>query len=171
MAAEGNTIALISLAFTIVTTLCALYLSYVALRHSTTPRIDIVLLNFQTLYCGKKYTLKFKVLNKGYWYAKPMILGLKIYCNFDKEFMLNKILYGSVQEIEDTKIREGVGNMNYLIARGLEINKGSEGEEFHIKIKAPNQPGDYKVRLDAHSENGASYRKDITLNCKFIVNT
>lgn len=166
-----NTIALISLGFTIITTICALYLSYVALKHSTVPRLDIVLLNFQTLYCDKYYVLKFKVLNKGYWYAKPMILGLKVYCNFDKNFRLNKIQYGSVQELEDSKIREGVGNMNYLIARGLEIGKGEEGEEFHINIQAPSKPGNYKVRLDAHSKNGASYRKDLTLNCKFMQDT
>ncbi|TJY34824.1 hypothetical protein [Pontimicrobium aquaticum] len=168
MIPENNTLEILTLIFTIVTTICALYISYVALKHSARPKIVIDLLNDDNLICNQVTLLRFKVLNKGQWYSKPMAVGLNIYCNFDKYFELKKMYYGSVQQLKDKKAKKGVGNMSYFKAKGLKVGGGKEGEEFHVKIIAPKKPGTYQIRVEAYSDNGVSYRKDI--NIKAILN-
>lgn len=165
MQSQRDLIDYLNLGFTFITTLCALYLAYVALQHSAKPRIKIRLLNRSELLCGNEIIFKFKISNIGYWYAKPIAVNLVVYCNFDKQFDLRKMFYGSVQQLKDDFIKKGVGNMNYFKATGLKVGPGKEGEEIHILSETPEKPGKYHIRVDAYSENGASYRNDFSITC------
>ena len=90
-------IAIATLIFNAVTTLCALYLAFVALHHSAKPRIKIELREPHMMTCGSEHTLVLALRNVGHWYAKPTAVDVVVYCNFDPSFEPIEIAYGSVR--------------------------------------------------------------------------
>lgn len=161
----GIPIELISLGFSIVTTFCALLISIIALRHSAKPKIDIKINSKGNYYCERSITLKFKVINRGHWYARPMAIGLVIFCNFDEDFKLLRLRYGSRQEKTDETVKLGTENMQYFKAENVIVGSEKGGEEFWVELILPKIEGKYKVKLDAYSENGVSFKKIFELNC------
>lgn len=156
----GIPIELIDLGFSIVTTFCALLISIIALRYSAKPKIDIKINSKGNYYCESSVTLKFKVTNKGHWYAQPMVIGLVIFCNFDKSFELLRLRYGSRQEKTDETVKLGTENMQYFKAEHIIVGSEKCGEEFWIDVILPRAEGKQKVKLDAYSENGVSFKKN-----------
>ena len=157
---------ILQLIFTIITTVCALYLSFIALVQTAKPKIRIVLKNSnKDFLCGNQIKFKFLVQNIGHWYVKPMAVNLNIFCNFDKKFDLKKMYFGSIQQQIDDRIKKGVGDMNYFKAGGLKVGKGEVGEEIHIIADTPELPGEYRIRVDAYSDNGVSYRREFIIRC------
>jgi hypothetical protein len=158
-------IELASLAASIVTGLAALYIAYVALQHTARPNIDIRLIAPQRIRRGEEVTIIFEVTNIGHWYAKPSAINVTIFFNFDPAFDLIESRYGSTQEFKDSEPQIGKGGMKYLKAKGLKLGYGHGGEQVHIIARAPAQRGDYRVRLSAYSENGASFGRDLSIGC------
>lgn len=156
-------ISLANLLFTMITTVCALYLSLVALRHSALPRIDVRMVAPRAIECSTEHTLIFEFGNVGHWYAKPMAVNVVVYCNFDPHFNPIEIAFGSVQAYKDTWV--GKGKMKYLKAQGIKLAYGEEWEAMHTRVVAPATPGDYLVRISAYSDNGASMVKEFRINC------
>ena len=156
----------INLILSIITTFAALFLSYIALKHTAKPRIEIQLLNDLPLKCGSKSTIKFYIKNMGYFYAKPMVINLEVFFNFSVEFNLDKILYGSILEKSSNRVRTGAGNMVYIMADGIMLAHKESGEEVHIKTKVPKIPDKYLIKVTAFSENGVSFTKDYHIKCE-----
>jgi|HubBroStandDraft_5_1064220.scaffolds.fasta_scaffold329822_2 hypothetical protein len=163
---QSDLLALGNLVFTIITTFCALYLSYAALKHSAKPNVEVRMLKPSILACGEIGHFVFEFSNVGHWYARPTAIDVVVFCNFAHEFKLMELRYGSVQEYSDSEVRVGVGKMNFLKARGLKLTYGEEGEEIHVRAKAPHRGGEYLIRISAFSENGVSLKKEFRIRCK-----
>ncbi len=155
----GDKIALVSLVFTVTTTVCVLFLAYAALAQTARPNITVQMLSPNCLQCGTESTHVFELLNIGHWYASPIAVDLTVYCNFPAEFELRELRYGSVQEHLDTEVKAGVGGMRYFKAKGLKVSRHEKGEQVHILATAPKRPGNYCIRVTAYSSNNASFSK------------
>lgn len=161
----SDTLALISLVFTIVTTIGVMYLAYAALAHTARPNLTAKLRSSAGLRCGTEVVLVFQVINVGHWFGSPMAVDVTVYCNFPPAFALREVRYGSVQERTSTKVRRGKRGMNYLKAKGLMLSRHKDGEEIHIVAIAPLQPGTYRLELTAYSSNAASFSKEFAISC------
>lgn len=161
----GDKIALISLIFTVTTTICVLFLAYVALAQTARPNITVEMLSPDRLQCGTESTHVFELVNIGHWYASPMAVDVTVYFNFPAEFELRELRYGSVQEHLNTEVKAGAGGMRYLKAKGLKLSRHEKGEEVHILVKAPEGPGNYRIRVSAYSSNDANFSKEFELAC------
>jgi len=163
---EFNFFTLLNTILTSITTFCALYLAYVALKHSATPNIKIKMLNDNIFICKQRAFFVFECTNIGYWYAKPTAINVTVFCNFAPDFELLELRYGSNLSYVDADAKIGVGKMRYLKAKGLKLTHGEEGEAIQVKVITPKDEGDYKVRLTAYSDNGVSYKQDFLITCK-----
>jgi len=160
---QTNFIEITNMLFSIIIGICAFYLSYVALKHSARPRVKLKMLSPKVLHCNEFTTFIFEFSNAGYWYTKPPVINLIVFCNFESCFELFELLYGSNQSIKNNDVKIGKGAMKYLKAKGLKLIYGEEGEEVHVRVKTPKIEGKYKIIVSAYSENGASIKE------KFIV--
>jgi hypothetical protein len=165
----GDKIALISLIFTVITTVCVLFLTYAALAQTARPNITVRLLSPYYQQCGTESTYIFEFVNIGHWYSSPIAVDLTAYCNFPSEFELLELRYGSVQENLNTEVKAGVGGVQYLKAKGLILSRHEKGEQVHLRAIAPKRPGNYRVRVTAYSSNDASLSVEFELSCGFPV--
>jgi hypothetical protein len=161
----GDAIALVNLVFSVATTVCVLFLAYAALAHTARPNLTVRLRSQKRLECGTAATFIFELINLGHWYASPMAVDVTVYCNFPPEFGLHQLRYGSVQEHSTNEIKNGVGGMCYLRAKGIKLSKHEGGEEIHVLATTPRRPGSYRLRVSAYSANGASVANDFLVVC------
>ncbi len=163
----GDKIALISLVFTVVTTIGVIFLAYAALAQAARPNITARLLSTDRLQCDMESTHVFELINLGHWYGSPMAVDVTVYCDFPREFELRELRYGSIQEHANTEIKAGAGGTLYLKAKGLKLSRHDTGEEVHVIAKAPATPGDYRIRVTAYSSNDAHFSKEFVLTCRY----
>jgi hypothetical protein len=163
----GDTLALISLVFTIVTTIGVLYLAYAALRQTARPNLAVSMSRPDSGQCQTASCrwFVFEFVNRGHWYGKPMAVDVTAYCNFPAGFTLHEIRYGSVQEYSDSKVRKSSHGMQYLKAQGLKLACPEPGEEVHVLATAPSAAGCYRIRVTAFSANDASVSQEFELTC------
>ena len=163
----GDKIALISLIFTVITTVCVLVLAYSALAQTARPNITVKLLSPARNQCptGETYLFVFDIVNLGHWYGSPIAVDVTVFFNFSPEFEPRELRYGSTQEHVNTKVRTGKRGMRYLKAEGLKISRHEQGEQVHILVGTPKAPGDYRMRVSAYSANDASFSKDLDIRC------
>ena len=161
----GDKIALISLVFTVITTVCVLFLAYAALAQTARPNISVKMLSPACLDCGGESTHVFELVNIGHWYGSPIAVDVTAYCNFPADFELREVRYGSVQEHVSTEVKAGVGGMRYLKARGVKLSRHERGEEIHVLARTPTLPGTYRIRVTAYSANAASVSEEFELIC------
>ncbi len=147
--------------------MCAVFIAYEALVHTARPKVKVEMLGPQSYPCGKKVSIPFRFTNAGHWYAyvKPTAINLIAFFNFSREFQLHELHFGAVQEYSDTKVRQGVGNVQFLKAKGLKLTYGDEGEEVHVDVTTPTKEANYVVRVDAYSENGVSLSSRFNIHC------
>jgi hypothetical protein len=138
----------------VITAICATYLAFVALKHTAKPRAIVIFEEPLTLNKNETGLLKFRFKNIGYWYAKPMVVNMTVFINFEENFDPIEIRFGSIQEIIDNNVRIGKGNMKFLKAKGIKLGYNEYHEEVHVLTKAPVKSGNYKIKIDAYSENG-----------------
>src|SRR5689334_14226942 len=98
----------LNLVFSLVTTVCALYLSYAALVHSARPRVKVSLKNNAPCNCGSQIKFIFEFVNIGHWYASPTAIDLVVFFNFVPAFELKELRYGSAQLFIDAEVKQGV---------------------------------------------------------------
>lgn len=163
----GDKIALVSLLFTVITTVCVLVLAYAALAQTARPNITVRLISPARNRCpaGETQLFVFEIVNVGHWYGSPIAVDVTVFFNFSREFELRELRYGSTQESVNTKIRTGKGGTRYLKAAGLKISKREPGEQVHILAETPKAPGDYRLRVSAYSANDASFSTDFDIRC------
>lgn len=160
-------IAIANLAFSMITSVCALYLSFAALQHSARPNIDVKMLSpKKNLSCDSEDIIIFNFFNRGHWYAHPTAVDVVVFFNFNPKFELIECRHGSTQSYSNTNVKTGVGGMKYLKAKGLKLTYGEEGEEVHIQMKTPPEKGQYLVRISAFSDNGVSLKKEFKITCR-----
>ena len=160
----SDKIALAGLFFSALTSLCAIYLAYAALRHTVRPNIEIRMKSPSRLRCSDVCKMVFEVVNIGHWYGSPMAVDVTVYCDFPLSFELLEMRYGSVQEHRNNEVKPGKGGMRYLKAKGLKLSRQDYGEEVHVFAKVPEAAGTYEIRVSAYSMNGASAATDLTLD-------
>lgn len=141
-----------------VTAICALYIAYVSLAHSAKPAGSVRLVGRPQFVAGEEAELKFAFINRGHWYAKPPIVELNAWMNFDPSFDLLKVRYGSALELWDDNVRIGKGGLKFLKAKGMKISHGGGEEPVSVTLRCPATPGRYLVKVDAFSDNGAAIR-------------
>lgn len=167
MTAAPDPIAIANLVISTVTALCAIYIAFLALRHTAKPRIDVSLLNHmdEPLGCNTEIIFDFEVRNIGYWYASAPAINITVYCNFDPAFNLSELRYGSTQETINTHVRTGKRGLKYIRAEGLKLSRRDEAERIHVLAKTPNYPGVFGIKATAFSEEGASITREFNINC------
>lgn len=165
MSQNTDLVALGNLIFSLITTICALYLAYAALKHSARPNVKVAMLNANSQDCATVARFVFQFTNVGHWYAKPTAINVVAFFNFSPEFELIELRYGAAQEFKSTEVRVGVGKMKYLKAKGLKLTCGDEGEEVHVTAKFPEREGDYIIKVSAFSENDVSLKKEFKARC------
>jgi len=138
----------------VITAICATYLAFFALKHSAKPRAIVTFVEPFQLEKKETALLKFQFKNIGHWYAKPMVVNMTVFINFDESFDPIEIRFGSIQEIVDKNVRTGKGNLKFLKAKGIKIVYSEYYEEVHVLTKCPDNAGTYKIKIDAYSENG-----------------
>jgi len=69
------------------------------------------------------------------------------------------------QEKINETVELGTENMQYFKAENIIVVSEKCGEEFWIDVILPKTESKHKVKLDAYSENGVSFKKIIELNC------
>lgn len=163
----GDTIALISLGFTVVTTVCVLFLAYAALAQTARPNIVVRMRLPDILRCstGSPQEFEFDVVNVGHWYGSPIAVDVTVYCNFALEFELYELRYGSVQEHVNADVKLGVGGMQYLRAKGMKVSRYEGRESILVLGTTPKAPGRYRILVTAYSANDASVSREFTLTC------
>jgi hypothetical protein len=163
----GDKVALISLIFTIVTTVCVLVLAYIALAQTARPNIGVRLVSPDPRRCltGASEVFAFRILNVGHWYGSPTGIDLTVYCNFPPGFHLHELRYGSTQEHSNLRVKAGKGGMQYMKAEGIKIAHGEPGEEIHVLVTTPNDPGRYRIHVTGYSTNDASFTRRFTITC------
>jgi uncharacterized protein YxeA len=158
-------ISIISLVFTIVTGVCALFIAYKALVHGARPNVKVEMLSPSRYPCGQKVCFVFVFQNIGYWYAKTTAINVIAFFNFPPEFQLHEVRFGAAQEQSSTKVRLGAGGVQYLKAKGLKLTYGDEGEEVHLDVTTAATQATYVVRVDSYSENGVSRSYRFNIRC------
>ena len=163
----GDTIALVGLIFTVITTVCVLLLAYVALAQTARPNIKVKLLSPVDGQCPTESNVEFifGVVNVGHWYGSPIAVDVTVYCNFPARFGPQEMRYGSIQEHLNTNVKAGKGGMRYLKAEGLKLSRHEEGEQINILATTPKERGEYRIRVTAYSSNDASFSKTFTVSC------
>lgn len=163
----GDKIALISLIFTVITTVCVLFLAYAALAQTARPNIAVKLRSPARNQCrtGETHVFVFDIVNLGHWYGSPIAVDVTVFFNFSPEFELRELRYGSAQEQVNAKVKTGKGGMRYLKAEGLKISRHETGEEVHVLAETPKAPGDYRLRVSAYSANAASFSGAFEIRC------
>jgi hypothetical protein len=156
---EITTIEIINISLGLITAISASYLAYAALKHSARPHAKVYLREPKKFYTSTTEMFKFAFENAGHWYSKPIVVNMTVFLNFDENFDLFHIEYGSAQEIKDDNVRIGKGKMKFLKAKGLKLSYGEDDEEIYIKAMTPSRPGQYKIKISAYSENGLSLTK------------
>lgn len=154
-----------TLAFTIVTGICALFIAYEALVHAAKPNVKVEMLGPSRYACDQRARLIFRFQNVGHWYAKPTAINLVAFFNFPPEFRLHGLHFGAAQEQSSTNVRPGVGGVQFLKAKGLKLTYGDEGEEAHLDVTIPVTQATYVVRVDAYSDNGVSLSNRFNIRC------
>lgn len=162
---NADFVALGNFVFSFITTICALYLAYAALKHSARPNVKVAMLNPDSQTCSVTTRFVFQFTNVGHWYAKPPAINVVAFCNFSSEFEILELRYGARQQFSKTKVRIGVGNVKYLKATGLKLSYGDVSEEVHVTAKVPERKGEYLIKISAYSENDMSLRKEFRVRC------
>lgn len=170
MSQNADPVAVGNLIFSLITTICALYLAYAALKHSARPNVKVAMSTATSQTCSSVVKFVFQFTNVGHWYAKPPAINVVAFCNFSPEFELLELHYGATQQISSKEVKIGVGKMKYLKAKGLKLSPGDEGEEVLVMAKNPEREGEYLIKISAYSENGMSLRKEFRICCTRISN-
>ena len=167
MMLNSDTIALANLVISTITALCAIYIAFLALKHTAKPRIALTLLNStdELLNCGSETDFIFEVYNVGYWYVAAPAINITVYCNFDPAFVPLELKYGSVQEISSTHVRTGKGGLKYIRAKGIKLSRRGEAERIHVLARVPDRRGTFKLKATAFSEEGASVTRNFLVKC------
>lgn len=167
----SDSIALLSLVFTVITTLCALFIAFLALRHTARPAIRVRMLSDGVLNCGEETVVVFEFWNEGHWFGSPTAVNVTAFFNFAPAFELLEINYGSAQEFTLTKVRIGVGGMKFLKAKRLKLSHGEDGERVHVRAITPAAAGEYLIRVSAYSENDADLVAEFNVSCRALAST
>lgn len=150
---------LINTGLGLITAGCATYLAYAALKHSARPNAKVFMMEPKQLYSGATVLFKFAFQNAGHWYAKPMVVRMTAYINFDRDFEPLSMQSGSTQAVESHDVRIGKGKMKYLKVQGIMLSYGEDSEEVHVTATNPSVPGRYRIKISAYSENGLNLTK------------
>jgi hypothetical protein len=152
----GDQLAIANLVVASVTSVCAIYLAWTALRNTVRPNLTFRMVTPSVLLCDHDEVLVFEVLNVGNWYGSPMAVDVTAYFDFPASFGLKELRYGSVQEHINVEVKNGKGGMRYLKAKGIKVSRQRYGEEVHVHLRTPIDMGMHLMRVSGYSANGAS---------------
>lgn len=102
---------------------------------------------------GKDIELKFYLLNKGHFYAKPAIIDMTLYVNFDPSFEPLSVRYGSILELESKEIHRGKNSSKYLVVTGVKLYHKEPGEHILVKVRIPDAEGVYPCWISARADH------------------
>ncbi len=153
----GIAVSVLALVVSIYVAIFSGFISWKALVFGALPRIDVSLYMLSGkktdhLAAGEPSTLRFKLTNIGWWYAKPASTNTKCYVNVDPAFDLKHANYGNNLELIEKKVRRGKRNSKYFIIRGIHLYPVEQGEEIAVALTAPAEPGTYDVWISATSD-------------------
>jgi hypothetical protein len=95
----------------------------------------------------------FEISNVGHWYAAPPAINTMIYFNFDPEFQLIELKYGSIQELSSNDVKIGKRRMKYIRASQIKLPHYQDAEQVHVRVIAPTTAGRYTILVSAFSED------------------
>jgi len=121
-----------------------------SLRYKILVRFEYLFTKTCFLTHDNKTKLVFSLTNSGHWFAKPAIVIKEMYLNFDNQFELENLKYGSALERRKTRKSVRLGkkcknelNCKYFQISDIHLFHNEPGEEVHIRISAPLKQGIY----------------------------
>ncbi len=156
IAVAGLAISILSLLFSVVTTIFMAIMTVLGLRFAAKPRIRIGIKVNEAkkpqMRTGEEATITFHMKNIGRFYAKPAANGVRLYINFAPSFDVLCARYGSASEFTEREVRRGKKNSKYLEVGGIQLFHGESGEDVQVDVKAPAHPDTYKVWVAARCD-------------------
>jgi hypothetical protein len=128
----------------VVLSLMAVAISYMALVYTAKPRVVVELVDNQPLHAGQEHDLQFRV--KMGSRIKKAAADLRIYVNFVPQVEPINARYGSALELETTHVRTGKGPSRYVVVTGIRISRLEPipYEDFVVRARMPNVSGTHK---------------------------
>ncbi len=176
-------ISIISLLFTIITTIFIIYLTILTLKISAPPKLKILLKNNGEFYPGEEIILTYHLQNVGrhilgiplsvFRYGTTAAKDVLLFINFDPSFEPLEIRYGSNLEERNRNVFRGKKNSKYMMAKKIHLTYSEPGENVEMKVKMPDTEGNYSSWIAAFSEKddcGVHKFKIIVKNKKEIRN-
>ena len=146
------------------------YLSWRALVFAAVPRIEIEYLGDEKsarMDFGprEKCSLRFRLRNVGWWYARPASTNTEFFLAFDPAFSLVRARYGSQLELFEETVRQGKDKSRYLWVKGIHLYYGEPSEEIVVDAVTPEEPRAYDCWISSLSEQTAYgvYRYSVTI--------
>jgi hypothetical protein len=145
------TVALISLAVSLLTSIFTGYLALAALRFTAKPKLRVVVHkvgsptpNQLVARPLESVTLHFQIYNVGAWYAKPAATLARAYINFGLTLRPTDLRHDHLLDSDNGRfLRRRDGGGYYRITK-LYVNYRELPEEFEIDIRVPEQTGVHK---------------------------
>jgi hypothetical protein len=128
----------------LVISIAALAISYVALLYTARPKVRVTLLNDESFKPGQVVTLKFRVEMRSR--LRRAASDLRIFVNFVPDIEPLVASYGSALELSDSNVRTGKGPSRYLTVTGIRVSREEPVpyEDFTIRAQMPSETGTFK---------------------------
>lgn len=130
-------------------------IAFLTLRFTAKPKLKIFLDGFEKIQgqywfpSDKIASHIFCLKNVGHLYAKPAIINLTLYINYEPAFELIGVKYGSILELENSEVRRGKNNSKYLSVTGIKLYHKEPSEKVIVNVKMPKQSGIYICWISA----------------------
>lgn len=146
---------IISLFFDFISFIILGIIAFLTLKFTAKPKLKISLEDHEKIQ-GQYWFLSdttvsqiFCLKNVGHLYAKPAIINLKLYINYESTFELIGVKYGSILELESSEVRRGKNNSKYLTVAGIKLYHKEPIEQVVVNVKMPKQSGTYDCWISA----------------------
>lgn len=128
----------------LVVSVAALAISYVALLYTARPKVRVTLLNDESFKQGQVVTLKFRVAMRSR--LRRAASDLRIFVNFVPDIEPLVASFGSALEHNDSNARTGKGPSRYLTVTGIRVSREEPVpyEDFTIRAQMPTKTGAFK---------------------------
>jgi hypothetical protein len=128
----------------LVISISALAVSYLALLYTARPKVRVTLLNDESFKPGQVVTLSFRVTMRSR--LKRAVSDLRVFTNFVPDVEPLVVSFGSALELTDSNVRTGKGPSRYMTVTGIRISREEPVpyEDYTIAAKMPDEAGIFK---------------------------
>lgn len=122
----------------------ALAISYLALIYTARPKVRVRVLTAGSLRSTQVVDLSFRVEMRSR--LKRAAADMRMYINFTPDVEPISATFGSALELNSTEVRSGKGPSRYVVVTGVRISRDEPVpyEDFVVRAQMPQVPGIYQ---------------------------